>query len=84
MSPVDLTKAQLAALKWLRNRGGTGIFERNRQVLIAQGERAGVTRSTWNSLRNNHYLNISDGGRVTLTPKGRFIDLEDVKESATA
>ena len=35
------TAAQLSALKWLHNRNGDGVFDRN-QVLTAAGERAPV------------------------------------------
>lgn len=44
-----MTKAQTEALKWLRDRGGDGIFDRN-GVLLAAGESAPHTRSTWNAL----------------------------------
>lgn len=46
-----MTKAQTEALEWLKKHGGDGMFaERNRQVLLAAGERAPVMRSTWKSL----------------------------------
>ena len=44
-----LTMAQSEALKWLREHGGDGIFDRN-GVLLAAGESAPHTRSTWNAL----------------------------------
>lgn len=44
-----MTKAQAAALKWLFERGGDGIFDRH-GVLLAAGESAPHTRSTWNAL----------------------------------
>lgn len=44
-----MTKSQEDALKWLRERGGDGIFDRN-GVLLAAGESAPHTRSTWNAL----------------------------------
>lgn len=44
-----LTKAQIEALKWLRDRGGDGIFDDD-GVLLAAGESAPHTRSTWNKL----------------------------------
>lgn len=47
-----MTKAQRDALKWLDERNGDGVFERNNQVLIAAGERAPFARSTWNALRD--------------------------------
>lgn len=46
-----MTKAQEAALAWLRERNGDGCFDRN-GVLLAAGERAPVTRGTWNALRD--------------------------------
>lgn len=46
-----MTKAQQAALAWLRERGGDGIFDIN-GVLLASGETAPVVRSTWNALRD--------------------------------
>lgn len=36
---MSATTACLSALKWLRNRNGDGVFDRN-QVLNAAGERA--------------------------------------------
>lgn len=44
-----LTDAQRRALKWLHNRGGSGMFTHG-QVLLASGELAGVMRATWNRL----------------------------------
>lgn len=46
-----MTKAQEAALAWLRERNGDGCFDRN-GVLLAAGEAAPVTRGTWNALRD--------------------------------
>lgn len=46
-----VTKAQAAALKWLRERGGDGCFDKN-GVLFAAGETAPFTRQTWNGLRD--------------------------------
>lgn len=51
-----MTGAQKKALEWLRERNGDGVFERNRQVLIAAGERASFTRSTWNALAELRYV----------------------------
>lgn len=45
-----LTKAQEEALRWLRQRNGEGMFDRN-GVLLAAGELAPHTRTTWNRLR---------------------------------
>ena len=38
------TDAQLSALKWLINRNGDGVFEKNRQVLVAAGDLGEVIR----------------------------------------
>lgn len=46
-----MTNAQAAALKWLREHTGDGVFDRY-GVLLAAGESAPVMRSTWNALRD--------------------------------
>jgi len=48
---AKLTKSQEAALKWLREHNGTGVFDKN-GVLLAAGELAPFMRSTWNKLRD--------------------------------
>lgn len=48
---MTLTKSQQAALNWLREHNGDGLFDRY-GVLVAAGERAPVMRSTWNALRD--------------------------------
>lgn len=53
-----MTKSQLAALEWLREHNGTGVFDKN-GVLLAAGELAPFTRSTWNALR--------DAGKIEIT-----------------
>lgn len=51
MPDQKLSLAMREALKWFRDHGGDGCFpEVNRQVLLAQGERAPVTKSTWHKL----------------------------------
>lgn len=45
----EITTSQRKALRWLYNHGGEGMFNTN-QVLLAQGELAGVMRATWNAL----------------------------------
>jgi hypothetical protein len=61
-----LTRAQQAALKWLKDRGGDGCFDRH-GVAFAQGETAPVTRHTWNGLAEAGLLEFyggrRDGGR---------------------
>lgn len=47
----QLTDAQRAALKWLKEHNGDGLFGKD-GVLIAAGERAPFMRSTWNALRD--------------------------------
>ena len=75
------TRNQRAALKWLKNRGGDGVFDKT-NVLIAGGERAGVMRSTWNTLEAlglvEFYLNRR---RVKLTVDGERLKVSDVEES---
>jgi hypothetical protein len=44
-----MTKAETAALKWLRDRGGDAAFDRN-GIALAMGDTAPVMRSTWNKL----------------------------------
>lgn len=74
MKPA-ITKAQSAALKWLREHGGDGCFDRN-GVAFAHGETAPVCRSTWNALGAiglvEFYGGKRDGGRsygrLRLTP----------------
>lgn len=48
-SKQQQTREQTDAVKWLGYRGGDGIFDQN-GVLIARGETAPHTRSTWNAL----------------------------------
>lgn len=65
------TKAQLAAFLWLKNRGGEGTFETNRSVLVARGERAPVTRQTWNALHGWGLVEILPGRtRLRISPYG--------------
>ena len=45
----ELTQAQRNALKWLREQGGDGIFDKN-GILVAAGEPGCFMRSTWNVL----------------------------------
>lgn len=79
MSP---TQSQLAALKWLRNRNGDGVFDRN-QVLVAGGERAPVMRATWNRLAELALVEFyQERRRVRVTPAGYLANLLKVEESA--
>jgi hypothetical protein len=48
-SVVRLTEAQRAALRWLKEHNGDGVFDVNR-VLLAAGESAPVMFTTWKRL----------------------------------
>lgn len=63
-----MTDAQKAAIRWLFNRGGTGMFNKD-GVLLAAGELAGVMRSTWNALRDAGLV-VIEKKRVTITEAG--------------
>lgn len=52
---MALTKAQTSALKWLKERNGDGCFDKH-GVLLAAGETAPFTRSTWNALRDAGHI----------------------------
>lgn len=68
-----MTPAQQAALKWLANRDGEGVFNRH-GVLLAKGELAAVMRSTWNALCDSGHVIYSANKafkRVAVTEKGR-------------
>ncbi len=76
-----MTKAQKAALKWLINRGGDGVFDRC-QILMAQGELAPVMRSTWNKLEAIGLVKFyASKRRCAVTDEGRSVDLDGVTES---
>lgn len=66
-----MTKAQSAALKWLKDHGGDGCFDRN-GVAFAQGETAPVTRSTWNALADMGLIEFYGGKRDGGTGYGRL------------
>jgi hypothetical protein len=66
-----MTKSQQAALKWLRERNGDGVFDRN-GILLAAGETAPFMRSTWNALRDHGLVEFYNPagkghGRVRVT-----------------
>lgn len=66
------TRDQLRALLWLKNRGGEGTFETNRQVLVAGGDRAPIDRRTWNALHGWGLIEIiGDRSRIRISPFGR-------------
>lgn len=64
------TAAQHKALEWLKERGGDGLFDRQ-GVLVAAGERAPITRSTWNALIELGLAEIylAPGKRLRLTKR---------------
>jgi hypothetical protein len=78
-----MTDAMKAALKWLRNRGGDGCFpEKNRVVLMAGGERAGVNRATWKRLAEAGLVERYGHWRLRATEAGRAVDLQGITEAA--
>jgi len=63
------TEAGRAALKWLAEHGGDGVFaERNHSVLLAAGERAPFMRATWNELSRLGYIEFYGKRRARLVP----------------
>jgi hypothetical protein len=74
MEAMTLTHSQEQALVWLRKRGGDGMFDRN-GILLAGGETAPHTRTTWNALRDAGYVEQywpqgrKGRGRLRLTAK---------------
>lgn len=57
-----MTPAQREALMWLREHNGDGVFDKH-GVLLAAGERAPFTRSTWNALRDLGAVEMYGTGR---------------------
>lgn len=75
------TDAQKSALKWLKNRSGDGVFDKN-QFLTACGERAPVMRSTWTCLERLGFIErYMNNRRVKITEAGSQVDLRNVRES---
>ena len=66
---TSVTPAQASALQWLKDRGGTGVWDRER-VMLASGERAAVMHTTWTSLVRDGLLS-RDGKRFTVTAAGQ-------------
>lgn len=75
------TNSQLAALKWLINRNGDGVFERNNSVLLASGDRAPVMRSSWNALEKAGFVEFYGTRRCRVTDAGRAVKLGMIEES---
>lgn len=65
------------ALRWLKEHGGDGMFDKN-GVVLAGGELAPFQRATWNTLRDlgriEFYGGKADGGkgrgRLRVTARG--------------
>ncbi len=71
MAARNMTQAQTEALDWLKKHGGDGVFaEKNRQVLLAAGERAPVMRSTWTGLCELGLVEVYGNRRLRLTAEG--------------
>lgn len=75
------TNSQLSALKWLINRNGDGVFEKNNSVLLAGGERAPVMRGSWNALAAAGLVEFYGTRRCRVTDAGKAIKLGMVQES---
>lgn len=83
-SAIKLTDAQKSALKWLKYRGGDGVFDKG-HVLNARGERAGVMVATWIVLENEGMVErYANRKRLKITPQGNLENLAMVGESETA
>ena len=71
----NLSEAQRAALKWLREHGGEGVFGTRGGVLLAAGEWAPFMRGTWNALREHNLVEWDQGSkRIRVTLSGAAID----------
>ena len=84
---IPLTEAERAALKWLRDHGGDGIFGK-KAVVLAGGEWAPFTRSTWNNLRDAELIEYygppgGGGTRVRVTKFGASFDCGKTNERRT-
>ena len=70
---ANFTEPQRAALKWLRERGGSGVFGSRGGVPLAAGDWAPFMRSTLNVLRDWGLVDIH-GRRVQVTDDGTKLD----------
>jgi hypothetical protein len=82
-----MTEAQRAALKWLRDHGGDGVFGK-KTVVLAGGEWAPFSRSTWNHLRDAELVEFygppgGSGTRVRVTKFGVEFDCGQTEERRT-
>lgn len=73
-----MTPAERSALRWLKERNGTGVFaeKSNHSVLIAAGERGPFRRGTWSKLCGSGMVTI-DRLRVTVTSEGLKANVSD-------
>jgi hypothetical protein len=78
---LGLSEACCAALLWLRNRNGDGVFD-EAHVLVAGGERAPVMRATWSKLQRAGCVEFyMKAKRVRVTQRGMELPLHWVRES---
>lgn len=75
-----MTRAQMAALLWLRNRGGDAVFG-NGGRLLAAGEWAPAAHGTWSHLREAGMVERYAKRRLRVTAAGFACDLTGVSES---
>jgi len=61
---MDITPTQSAALKWLRDRGGTAVVTKRGSVMAA-GEISGREWRTWEALSKHRLIRII-GNRISL------------------
>jgi hypothetical protein len=80
---AGITEALEDATVWLFLRGRDGVFDK-RRVLLAQGEKGGFMRETWNRLEalgyGSHYGGRTGRGRFRLTQKGEDYARRTVEE----
>ena len=82
-----MTEAERAALKWLCDHGGDGVFGK-KSVVLAGGEWAPFMRSTWNALRDSELVEFygppgGSGTRLRVTPFGATFDCGKTNERRT-
>jgi hypothetical protein len=66
-----LTQAQREALEWFSHHNGDGAFANRGGTLLAGGEIAPHTRSTFNALISGGYIEKYDRKRIRLTAAGK-------------
>jgi hypothetical protein len=77
LDPNAITRSQAFALRWLVERHGDGVFDKN-GIALAAGQTAPVMRSTWNRLRDHglveFYNPAAKGyGRLRVTAAGQAL-----------